>query len=94
MHRCAHHDHRQSWLPFWAVADANSVLSLQYARRSRDARMRIGELAKLANTSAKTIRFYEDSGLLPRPARTASGYRDYAPEIVDRLRFIHRGQPG
>jgi DNA-binding transcriptional MerR regulator len=54
--------------------------------------MQIGELAKLTNTSAKTIRFYEDSGLLPPPARNASGYRDYGPEIADRLRFIHRGQ--
>jgi DNA-binding transcriptional MerR regulator len=54
--------------------------------------MKIGELAKLTNTSAKTIRFYEDSGLLPPPARSASGYRDYGPDIVDRLRFIHRGQ--
>ena len=54
--------------------------------------MKIGELAKLANTSTKTIRFYEDSGLLPPPARSASGYRDYGPEMVDRLRFIHRGQ--
>lgn len=54
--------------------------------------MQIGELAKLSNTSAKTIRFYEDLELLPAPARTASGYRDYGPEIVDRLRFIHRGQ--
>jgi DNA-binding transcriptional MerR regulator len=54
--------------------------------------MKIGELAKLTNTSTKTIRFYEDSGLLPLPARSASGYRDYGPEIVDRLRFIHRCQ--
>jgi len=54
--------------------------------------MQIGELAKLSNTSTKTIRFYEDSGLLPPPARSASGYRDYGPETVDRLRFIHRGQ--
>ena len=54
--------------------------------------MKIGELAKLTNTSTKTIRFYEDSGLLPPPPRSASGYRDYGPEIVDRLRFIHRGQ--
>jgi DNA-binding transcriptional MerR regulator len=54
--------------------------------------MQIGELAKLTNTSTKTIRFYEDLELLPPPARTASGYRDYGPEIVDRLRFIHRGQ--
>ena len=54
--------------------------------------MQIGEVAKLTDTSTKTIRFYEDSGLLPPPARSASGYRDYGPEIVDRLRFIHRGQ--
>jgi DNA-binding transcriptional MerR regulator len=54
--------------------------------------MQIGALAKLANTSAKTIRFYEDSGLLLPPARTASGYRDYGPEAIDRLRFIRRGQ--
>lgn len=54
--------------------------------------MKIGELAKLADTSTKTIRFYEDSGLLPEPVRRASGYRDYGPEIVDRLRFIRRGQ--
>ncbi len=54
--------------------------------------MQIGELAKLTNTSTKTIRFYEDSGLLPAPARSASGYRDYGPEIVDRLWFIRRGQ--
>jgi DNA-binding transcriptional MerR regulator len=54
--------------------------------------MQIGELAKLTKTSTKTIRFYEDSGLLPPPARSASGYRHYGPEMVDRLRFIHRGQ--
>ena len=54
--------------------------------------MQIGELAKLTNTSTKTIRFYEDSGLLAPPARSASGYRDYGSEVVDRLRFIHRGQ--
>jgi DNA-binding transcriptional MerR regulator len=58
----------------------------------KEGRVKIGEMAKLTNTSTKTIRFYEDSGLLPAPARSASGYRDYGPEIVDRLRFIHRGQ--
>jgi DNA-binding transcriptional MerR regulator len=58
----------------------------------KENRMQIGEVAKLTDTSTKTIRFYEDSGLLPPPARSASGYRDYGPEIVDRLRFIHRGQ--
>jgi DNA-binding transcriptional MerR regulator len=58
----------------------------------KEGRMKIGELAQLTNTSTKTIRFYEDSGLLPPPARSASGYRDYGPEIADRLRFIRRGQ--
>lgn len=54
--------------------------------------MRIGDVAKLTGTPTKTIRFYEDAGLLPAPARTRSGYRDYGPEIADRLRFIHRAQ--
>ena len=39
--------------------------------------MRIGELAEATGTTTKTLRFYEDSGLLPPPERTVSGYRDY-----------------
>jgi DNA-binding transcriptional MerR regulator len=54
--------------------------------------MKIGAVAKLTGVSTKTIRFYEDAGLLPPPARTPTGYREYEPGIVDRLRFIHRGQ--
>lgn len=54
--------------------------------------MKIGEVAQLTATSTKTIRFYEELGLLPPAARTGSGYRDYGPEVADRLRFIHRGQ--
>lgn len=54
--------------------------------------MRIGELAEAAGTTAKTLRFYEDQGLLPAAERTAAGYRDYTPEAVARVDFIHRGQ--
>ena len=54
--------------------------------------MRIGELAQAAGTTAKTLRFYEDQGLLLPAARTGSGYRDYGPETLARLDFIHRGQ--
>ncbi|MGD9621514.1 MAG: heavy metal-responsive transcriptional regulator [Mycolicibacterium sp.] len=54
--------------------------------------MKIGELASLSNASTKTIRFYEDSGLLPAPPRSASGYRDYGPDTIDRLQFIQRCQ--
>ena len=39
--------------------------------------MRIGELAEAAGTTTKTLRFYEDQGLLPPAERTPGGYRDY-----------------
>ena len=54
--------------------------------------MRIGELADQSGVSAKTIRFWESTGLLADPTRTPSGYRDYNPDAVDRLRFIRHAQ--
>lgn len=54
--------------------------------------MRIGELAAAAGTTTKTLRFYEASGLLPPAERAANGYRDYGPEALCRLDFIHRGR--
>ena len=50
--------------------------------------MRIGELAEASGTTTKTLRFYEQAGLLRAPQRTSSGYRDYAPETLARLDFI------
>jgi len=41
---------------------------------------------------AKTIRFWEDQRLLPAPARTPAGYRDYDPAILERLAFIRHAQ--
>ena len=52
----------------------------------------IGTLARAADVSVQTIRYYERRGLLPQPARRASGYRVYAAETVTRLRFIRRAQ--
>ena len=54
--------------------------------------MRIGEAAGQAGVTAKTVRFWEDQRLLPPPARTAAGYRDYDPAIVERLTFIRHAQ--
>lgn len=54
--------------------------------------MRIGELAQASGTTTKTLRFYEEVGLLPEPARTAAGYRDYEAETLGRLDFVRRGQ--
>lgn len=54
--------------------------------------MRIGETAAAAGMTAKTLRFYEDRGLLPVADRAPNGYRDYAHATVRRLEFIRRGR--
>lgn len=54
--------------------------------------MRIGELADEIGLTTKTIRYYESIGLVPDPARTASGYRYYGGDVVERLRFVKEAQ--
>ena len=55
-------------------------------------RLTIGHLAQLGGVNLETIRYYERRGLLPKPARTAAGYRQFAHEAARRLRFIKRAQ--
>ena len=50
--------------------------------------MRIGEIAKKAGVNPKTIRYYEEIGLLPPAPRTESGYRQFADKDAERLEFI------
>jgi MerR family mercuric resistance operon transcriptional regulator len=52
----------------------------------------IGQLAKETGTHVETIRYYERQGLIAEPPRRASGYREFPPEYVDRIRFIKRAQ--
>ena len=52
----------------------------------------IGKLAKKANVSIDSIRFYERRGLLAEPTRTESNYRRYPLEAAARLRFIKKAQ--
>lgn len=54
--------------------------------------MRIGELADQSGVTAKTIRFWEATGLVADPPRTPSGYRDYDTTVIDRLNFIRHAQ--
>lgn len=54
--------------------------------------MRIGELGAATGTKVETIRYYEQMGLLPPPARTASNYRSYGNEHLQRLAFIRRAR--
>ncbi len=54
--------------------------------------MNIGEAAKASGVSAKMIRYYEQTGLIPQADRTASGYRDYSASEVHMLRFVRRAR--
>lgn len=54
--------------------------------------MNIGQAATASGVPAKTIRYYEEIGLIAAPARTASGYRDYDEAGVHTLRFVARAR--
>jgi MerR family transcriptional regulator, copper efflux regulator len=52
----------------------------------------ISRLARLGGVNLETIRYYERQGLLPKPPRTAAGYRIFPSETTRRLQFIKRAQ--
>jgi len=54
--------------------------------------MWITETAKEAGVNTQTLRYYERRGLLPKPPRRGSGYREYSDEAVRLVRFIKRAQ--
>jgi DNA-binding transcriptional MerR regulator len=62
------------------------------AAAEKEPYIQIGELAEQANVNPKTIRYYEQVGVLPRPARSPSGYRLYRRADADRLRFVKGAQ--
>lgn len=54
--------------------------------------MKIGELGSITGVPTKTIRYYEDIALLPKPERADNGYREYTDDAILRLRFIRDAQ--
>ncbi|EJM46827.1 putative transcriptional regulator [Pseudomonas sp. GM33] len=53
--------------------------------------MRIGELARASAVSRDTLRFYEQRGLIAAQ-RSANGYRDYPPDMVQLVQYIKTAQ--
>jgi MerR family transcriptional regulator, copper efflux regulator len=54
--------------------------------------MNIGEASKRSGLPAKTIRYYEETGLITPPARAENGYRDYSETDVHKLRFVRHSR--
>lgn len=54
--------------------------------------MRIGQVAAQAEVNVQTVRLYERLGLLKKPGRRASGYRDYTDDAVMFIRFIRQAK--
>jgi MerR family transcriptional regulator, mercuric resistance operon regulatory protein len=56
------------------------------------AELKIGALAEKSGVHVETIRYYQNLGLMPKPARPRGAVRRYGKDSVDRLRFIKRAQ--
>ncbi len=54
--------------------------------------LKIGEFARLSDTNLRTLRYYEELGLLHPAARSEGGFRYYRPEDANRLRWIRQLQ--
>ncbi|MEO6896879.1 MAG: Cu(I)-responsive transcriptional regulator [Caldimonas sp.] len=62
------------------------------SQTSTEGAFNIGQAATRSGVSAKMVRHYESLGLLPRVARTDSGYRQYGEKEVHTLRFVRRAR--
>jgi len=52
----------------------------------------IGQVAQKTGMGIETIRFYERKGLIAEPPRKESGYRQFEPDVLDRLAFIQEAK--
>ena len=58
-----------------------------------EALLKIGEVAERVGLSLRTIRFYEEEGLVTPESRTSGGFRQYSVAAVNRLELIKRMKP-
>src|SRR5580693_9400023 len=57
-----------------------------------EAKLTIGHIARSAGVNIETVRYYQRRGLVNLPPKRARGFRYYAPETANRVRFIKRAQ--
>ncbi len=62
-------------------------------REDRPPLLQIGAVVELVGLSLRTVRHYEDAGLVPPVARTAGGFRLYDDEAIGQLRLIMKMKP-
>ena len=55
-------------------------------------KLTIGEMAQRAGVNIETVRYYERRGLIPRPARSESGYRLYSEDTINLIKFIRHAK--
>jgi len=74
------------------IRTAERQIKLEKEFATSRSSLKIGEVSQASGIGIEALRFYERSGILGRPARTASGYRVYDANILDRLAFIKKAQ--
>jgi MerR family copper efflux transcriptional regulator len=52
----------------------------------------IGKVCEITQLSPKSVRLYEDKGLISKPNRSESGYREYSNEHIEQLKLIARAK--
>lgn len=77
---------------FHRVGESGAPRRCYRRRIAATGELKIGQLARRLDLNPRTIRFYEQAGVLPEPERSAGGYRLYRAEDEARLRFVKIAQ--
>ena len=74
------------------IKPARKQVQFEKTNELRRSSLKIGEVSQASGIGIEALRFYERSGILGKPARTASGYRVYDQSVLERLAFVKKAQ--